>query len=519
MKKSLNYLIILLLALFIGINISKALAIPGNLSYDASETVTEENRKKTIVTVKFTASETTTLSGNDVFEFRFNRPSELSSYEYVADGDVAAKEGIILSTVNDGGEISGGRFIVQYSGNVEEGQTYELFKIALYNDAAFNGSDLGGTFNPSNQSFITKTISISNNTVTENLYFLLNTSEYSDYHSHSLEFIANSDVNINKFNINVSASGSELYSVQEDNTITYNIPYGEGVSKLRLIKATVSYPIAYYFEDMAMTYSFNSYIADEPTDEPQGQTIGYMGIGQKTYLDTAHYGFGSPDSYIRYNEEEDTYTMTLSFTKNPEDWNYPADVLDNLPQLKAIRGIITPFSQGVEIIEMISDNGEFNKYTGAFEADFDGEPIDLVFTVKINNFSAIEDSNTEYSNSDIFTVSVHDISYVADGYLANEDIEYTANQFSVLFLYRPIVLGDWNDDDELNLVDIVRYRMYLANVEKYVNMYNALGEVQKHNLDFNKDGELNLSDLIYARKVIVGLISCQGSTCVSNIPI
>ena len=521
MKKTIYLFLFLMIALLIGIKASYALAIPGTISTVVGDSTTDGDVTITEIDVMFTASETTTLSGGETWQISFNEPTLQSTVSGIVGGNIATPVGTTYVTTSvDGSLITGAKFAIAYSGDVVSGEQYKLFTINVINSSS---ASAGGTIAPSNESFYARSLTISGGMITEEIVWIMNTDQFESVKSHDLTFYPQNPFNIDNFAIGVTAAGAaNVETVEENGTLKYNISYDEAVNGPRFISAIISYPISYYFSGDVMDYELNNYSLDEPSGNHSdyvSSRSGYLAaLTQKTYLDNAHYGLNS-DSYVRYNSEEDTYTFTLSFHKNPMDWTYMEDQLNNLPNVNAISGILTPQTQGVRITRMLSENGEFNPNTGAFEADFSGEPTDLVFEVEITDYDAIEDhTDAVMFSSDAFAILVTNIKYVAEGYLADEEVEYYANPFNVLFMDKPIVLGDWNDDGEFNLVDIVRYRMYLANVERIVTLYNNLSDKQKEYLDFNKNDELDLSDLIYARKVIVGIITCQGLTCTEPTP-
>ena len=150
MKKNICLVMLLAIALFIGIRTSNAegLAIPASLpvypeTYECDEGVVTGDVKKTTCTIKVTANQTTTVSGSNVFEVKFNKPHSESKWEIVTDGDLGMSDKSSIKTTS-----TGGTFTFTYSGTIEAGKKYSLVTIAFYSNKSYTGEDCGGTISP-----------------------------------------------------------------------------------------------------------------------------------------------------------------------------------------------------------------------------------------------------------------------------------------------------------------------------------------------------------------------------------
>ena len=136
----------------------------------------------------------------------------------------------------------------------------------------------------------------------------------------------------------------------------------------------------------------------------------------------------------------------------------------------------------INVSDELKEDLQNKKLIIDFEFDLEGESI--------------------YENQQIST-RLTNMSYELE--TINSDISLPDLENNVNVLSEFNVRGDWNQDNKFNLVDVVRYRFYVAEAVDYVNEYNSFGKNRLDLIDINKDDEVNLSDLIAARRKIVGL--------------
>ena len=143
MKKNISLLLVLVLSLFIGIGIASATKLPGTIQekYDCKDEGTVGGKHKTTCTIKFTANQTTTISGSEQWEIKYITVNSMSDWEFVSDGELGV-------TSNREKTTDGGTFTFNFQGNVEKGTTYELFTFSFFADPSLNGDQCGGYVYP-----------------------------------------------------------------------------------------------------------------------------------------------------------------------------------------------------------------------------------------------------------------------------------------------------------------------------------------------------------------------------------
>ena len=168
--------------------------------------------------------------------------------------------------------------------------------------------------------------------------------------------------------------------------------------------------------------------------------------------------------------------------------------LETLPEgLKIIDGYLsTENSEEVKNISGIILNPENGKWAIDFDLTQNGVEIQknnsIVFVIKMQ----ITDS-TKLNNE--FSLTMKDFSYIGDN---GEYLTTTRPGYSLKSDFKNIPGGDWDGSGSFQLIDLIKYRIYLANPY-------ALNEKQTQIVDIREDGNINLSDLILARRILVEL--------------
>ena len=137
--------------------------------------------------------------------------------------------------------------------------------------------------------------------------------------------------------------------------------------------------------------------------------------------------------------------------------------------------------------------------------------VDLQGVLPTFNFSSVlisielDTSGTDDLGDKVVT-TLSDIAYKssADGEIYSLDANTAVNNVKVYNDYD--ILGDWNSDGKTDLVDLVRYRLYLAGSNDMAGETKAFGRNKTNLLDFLIDGEIDTTDLVLLRKKLINAI-------------
>lgn len=250
-------------------------------------------------------------------------------------------------------------------------------------------------------------------------------------------------------------------------------------------------------EELAGTITIQDYLLQNPNESEEGRILLYD-VCNKFKTNFARFYKSGKYIYSAYNFDLDDA--------------YHPSTCGNLGAFKA-KVDKTTIPEGLELVDGYMNSNDatmtFNKETGEFVIDFDelimeseevsndNPPVHNPFgefTIKY----AITDST---SLKDSFDINIIDISYIN---LKNKDIQIYEDD-DLLTIFTASNKGDWNGDGELNLVDLIAYRLYLAgfNMAIYYDMEITEGLIDL--VDLNNDGIISISDIIMVRKILVGL--------------
>ena len=147
----------------------------------------------------------------------------------------------------------------------------------------------------------------------------------------------------------------------------------------------------------------------------------------------------------------------------------------------------------------------FNKTTGEFQITFDSNQFDIEKNLARGLIQVKFDLTNVPKNKSITAItSIKNLKYTVVGSTTEQPIEGKVYAITNLVPKPNGSIGDWNDDGEMGLVDLVRYRLYLAPQESVVNEFKAFGINKKNLVDLNNDGSVDLSDVVQMRKIIAG---------------
>lgn len=161
---------------------------------------------------------------------------------------------------------------------------------------------------------------------------------------------------------------------------------------------------------------------------------------------------------------------------------------------------------------MNNDEGTFtlNKDNGKFIIDFNdmslpqysnNVPENPITYDRFGSFTIKYEITDSTLLEDMMEVNIINIGYV-NANQKNKVIYDTDYLNSYLFQTEK---GDWNQDYEFNLVDLIAYRMYLAGYDMEDFYEGELSEARFSIVDLIEDNELSILDLVAARKILVGL--------------
>ena len=154
---------------------------------------------------------------------------------------------------------------------------------------------------------------------------------------------------------------------------------------------------------------------------------------------------------------------------------------------------------------------DFNPTTGEFLINYRLQGNDSTFNLDNNpNKSLIgfelDTSGLTDLETRVITTSIKDLKYISSDNIDEEISAKDVYSYTTLINRDNLLMGDWNDDGSFNLVDLVKYRLFLAPDPSVESEFNAFGKNKQIRLDLSNNGYVELQDLIKVRRRLIGII-------------
>ena len=196
---------------------------------------------------------------------------------------------------------------------------------------------------------------------------------------------------------------------------------------------------------------------------------------------------------FKINKADTSSAVHVSYISFHVNSNYP---------VKSVQAYST------ECSDCFEETSLKNVFTGIEDGDYF---VDLQGAHQNTNFTSLLisielDTSGADDLGDKVVTTLSDITYKssADGEIYSLDANTAVNNVKVYNDYD--ILGDWNGDGKTDLVDLVRYRLYLAGSNDMAGETKAFGRNKKNLLDFLIDGEIDTTDLVLLRKKLINAI-------------